>query len=50
MGQENSPEEGMATHSSILAGKVLWTEEPEANSPWGCKKFDTIKQLSMSKT
>ena len=23
-----SPEEGMATHSSILAWKIPWTEEP----------------------
>ena len=26
-GQEDSLEEGMATHSSILAGKIPWTEE-----------------------
>ena len=25
---ENSLEEGMATHSSILAGSIPWTEEP----------------------
>ena len=25
---EDSPEEGMATHSSILAGRILWTEKP----------------------
>ena len=29
LGQENSLEEEMATHSSILAWKVPWTEEPE---------------------
>ena len=23
-----SPEEGMATHSNILAWRILWTEEP----------------------
>ena len=27
--QEDPPEEEMATHSSIPAGKVPWTEEPE---------------------
>ena len=27
-GQEDSLEEGMATHSSILAWRILWTEEP----------------------
>ena len=26
--QEDSLEEGMATHSSILAWRVPWTEEP----------------------
>ena len=25
---ETSPEEGMATHSSILAWRIPWTEEP----------------------
>ena len=28
LGQEGSPEEGMATHSSILAGGIPWTEDP----------------------
>ena len=28
LGQEDPLEEGMATYSSILAGKVPWTEEP----------------------
>ena len=27
--QEEPLEKGMATHSSILAWKILWTEEPE---------------------
>ena len=27
LGQEDPLEEGMATHSSILAWKTLWTEE-----------------------
>ena len=26
--QEDPPEKGMATHSSILARKIVWTEEP----------------------
>ena len=26
--QENPPEKGMATHSSVLALKISWTEEP----------------------
>ena len=28
LGQEDSLEEEMATHSSILAWKIPWTEEP----------------------
>ena len=28
LGQENSLEEGMATHSSIPAWRIPWTEEP----------------------
>ena len=29
LGQEDPLEEGMATHSSILAWKIPWTEEPD---------------------
>ena len=28
LGQEEALEKGMATHSSILARKIPWTEEP----------------------
>ena len=28
LGQEDSLEKDMATHSSILAWRILWTEEP----------------------
>ena len=28
LGQEDPLEKGMATHSSILAWRTLWTEEP----------------------
>ena len=28
LGQEEPLEEGVATHSSILAWRILWTEEP----------------------
>ena len=28
LGQEGPLEEGMATHSSIPAWRILWTEEP----------------------
>ena len=29
LGQEDALEKEMATHSSILAWKILWTEEPD---------------------
>ena len=38
--------EGMATHSSILAWRVPWTEELVGYSPWDHKELDTTEQLS----
>ena len=35
--QEDPLEEGMATHSSILARKMPWTEELADYSPWVAK-------------
>ena len=29
LGQENPLEEGIETHSSILAWRIQWTEEPD---------------------
>ena len=34
LGQEELLEKEMATHSSILAWEIPWTED---YSPWGCK-------------
>ena len=39
LGWEDPLEEGMATHSSILAWEVPWTEEP-GHSPQGRKESD----------
>jgi len=36
--QEDPLEEGMATHSSIFAWRILWTEEPGRLSPWGSQR------------
>ena len=33
--QDDPLEKEMATHSSILAWRIPWTEEPGGNSPWG---------------
>ena len=38
---ENPLEEGMAAHSSPLAWKIPWTEEPGSYSLWGRKESDT---------
>jgi len=39
-------EKEVATHSSILAWEIPWTEEPGGFSPWGCKELDMTEQLS----
>ena len=40
VGREDLLEKEMATHSSILAWKIPWTEEPVGYSPWGRKESD----------
>ena len=35
LGQEDLLEEGMATHSSVLAWGIPWTEDLVGFSPWG---------------
>ena len=41
LGQEDALEEGMATHSSILAWRTPWTERSLASySPWNHKESD----------
>ena len=36
----------MATHSSILAWRIPWTEELAGCSSWGCRELDTTERLS----
>ena len=44
-GSRRSPEEEMATHSSILAWKIPRTEEAGGlYSPWGCNELDMTEQ------
>ena len=45
LGGGNPLEEEMATHSSTLAWKIPWTEEPGGYSPWGRKESDTTERL-----
>ena len=37
----------MATHSSILAWRIPWTEEPGRQQFTGLQRVDTLKQLSI---
>ena len=38
LGREDPLEEGMATHSSILAWKIPWTEEPSRLQSMGSQR------------
>ena len=44
LGQEGLLEKEMATHSSILAWKIPWMEEPVGYSPQNRKELDTTEQ------
>ena len=46
LGLEDPLEEGMATHSSILAWRSSWTEEPGGPQSTGPKEPDTTEGLS----
>jgi len=39
LGWEDPLEEGMATHSSILAWRILWTEEPGGLQSMGSQRL-----------
>ena len=41
LGQEDPLEKEMATHSSILAWEIPWTEEPGGLQSTECKQSDT---------
>ena len=45
-GSEDLLEEKMAIHSSIIAWKIWWTEEPAGLSPEAHKELDMVEQLS----
>ena len=48
--QEDPLEEGMATHSSILAWRIPWQRSLAGCTPWGHKESDTTEQLTLSNT
>ena len=47
LGQEDPLEKEMTTHSSIVAWKVPWTEEPGRLQSIGLQRADTTERLSL---
>ena len=45
LGGEDPLEKAMAIHSSTLAWKIPWMEEPDRPQPWGHKESDMTEQL-----
>ena len=45
LGWEDPLEEGMATHSSILAWRILWTEEPGRLQSMGSQRVRELSDL-----
>ena len=45
---EDPLEKGMATHSSVLAWRIPWTEEPGGLQYMVSQKPDMTKQLTLS--
>ena len=43
LSQEDPLEKGMVTHSSILAWRIPWTEEPGGYTSWGHEELDAIE-------
>ena len=47
LGQEDPLEKGMETHSSVLAWRIPWTEEPGRLQPMGvAESWAKLKRLS----
>ena len=47
LGQKDPLEKGMETHSSILAWRIPWTEEPGRLQSMGCKESDKMEGLTL---
>ena len=50
LGWEDCLEEGMATHSSILAWRIPWTEEPGRLQPTGSQESDMTEENELTST
>ena len=48
LGQEDPREKGLATHSSILAWKISWTEEPGRPQSMMSQRVRHAEQLTLS--
>ena len=48
LGQEDPLEKGLATHSSILAWKISWTEEPGRPQSMMSQRVRHAEQLTLS--
>ena len=46
LGREDPLEEEMATHSSMLAWRIPWTEEPGGLQSMGCTESDVTERLN----
>ena len=47
LGREDPLAKGMAIHSSILAGKISWSEEPGGLQSMGPQESDMIEQITL---
>ena len=45
LGREDPLEKAVATHSSTLAWRIPWREEPDRLHPWGHKESDTTERF-----
>ena len=43
-------EKELAIHSSILAWRIPWMEEPSGLHPWGLKESDMTERLTYTHT
>ena len=48
LGQKDPLEKGMATHSSILAWRIPWANEPGGLQSMGSQRVSTTEQLTLS--
>ena len=46
LGWDDRLEKGMATHSSILAWRIPWTEKPSRLQSMGSQESDTTERLN----